>query len=75
MPLSDYLFDQTNIQSAVNTLESLIQNINNYTLPDITNTINIVNTSSIQINKVLLNFNDKIIPLLINILEDGTHQK
>lgn len=69
MPLSDYLFDQSNIDSAVHSLENLIQNINNYTIPNITNTFSIINTSSFKINELLSNINNEIIPRLIE-----THQ-
>ena len=65
MGLSDYFFDQSNIDSAVNSLEYLIQNINNHTLQNITNTFDIINVSSTKINKLLSNMNDEIIPRLI----------
>eukprot|EP01083_Nonionella_stella_P120801 362336_1 len=63
MPLSEYFFDQSQVQSAAQSLDVLLQNINNYTLPNITAT-------STEVNHVLSNVNDQIIPLLINIAQD-----
>ena len=62
MPLSDYIFDQTNVQKAIQELEALIGNINDETLPNI-------NTASVHLNQLLSNLNQQIIPNLNDTLQ------
>ena len=69
MPLSDYVFDQSHIRSAVNAFEILIQNINNDTLPNINNVIQNGNVSAIGINEFISHCNEEIVPILINTVQ------
>ena len=70
MPLTDYIFDQSNIQSAVSSAEELIQNITIYTLNNITETLNAINSTSTEINQILYKFNTEIIPITMGTLKD-----